>query len=110
MGASGLGKEFDIVVVGGGIAGITAGLTAARLGRSTLVLTGSTLGGHLITIEKIDGYPGFPDGVPGYDLCPIAQEQAMAAGAEFAMTNLTGLERRADAWQVVTEGESVRSA
>ena len=106
MGTSGLGKQFDIVVVGGGIAGLTAGLTAARLGRSTLVLTGATLGGHLITIEKIDGYPGFPDGVPGYDLCPIAQEQAMAAGAEFAMTNLTGLERSGDAWQVVAEGES----
>jgi thioredoxin reductase (NADPH) len=101
-----LGKEFDVVVVGGGIAGLTAGLTAARVGRSTLVLTGATLGGHLITIEKIDGYPGFPEGVPGYDLCPIAQEQAMAAGAEFAMTNLTGLERSGDGWQVVAEGES----
>jgi thioredoxin reductase (NADPH) len=107
MGASGLGREFDIVVVGGGIAGLTAGLTAARLGRSTLVLTGATLGGHLITIEKIDGYPGFPEGVPGYDLCPIAQEQAMAAGAEFAMTNVTGLVRAGDVWQIATEEENV---
>ena len=99
-------REFDIVVVGGGIAGLTAGLTAARLGRSTLVLTGATLGGHLITIDKIDGYPGFPEGVPGYDLCPIAQEQAMAAGAEIAMTNVTGVARSGDGWQVVAEGES----
>jgi len=106
MGVPGLAKEFDIVVVGGGIAGLTAGLTAARLGRGTLVLTGATLGGHLITIEKIDGYPGFPDGVPGYDLCPIAQEQAMAAGAEFAMTNVTGLDRSGETWQVATEGEN----
>ncbi len=107
MGASCLGKQFDIVVVGGGIAGLTAGLTAARLGRSTLVLTGATLGGHLITIEKIDGYPGFPEGVPGYDLCPIAQEQAMTAGAEFAMTNVTGLVRAGDVWQIATEEEDV---
>lgn len=102
-----MSRQFDIAVVGGGIAGLTAGLTAARLGRSTLVLTGTTLGGHLITIEKIDGYPGFPDGVPGYDLCPIAQEQATSAGAEFAMTNVTGLERNGDAWQLATEGESL---
>ena len=107
MRVPGLAKEFDIVVVGGGIAGLTAGLTAARLGRGTLVLTGATLGGHLITIEKIDGYPGFPEGVPGYDLCPIAQEQAMAAGAEFEMTNVTGLTRAGDAWRIATEAESV---
>ena len=98
--------DFDIVVVGGGIAGLTAGVTAARLGRSTLVLTGTTLGGHLIAIEKIDGYPGFPDGVPGYDLCPIAQEQATAAGAEFAMANVTGLERAGEAWRLATEADS----
>jgi thioredoxin reductase (NADPH) len=76
LGDVGLSGEFDIVVVGAGIAGLTAGLTAARLGRRTMVLTGSTLGGHLITIDKIEGYPGFAEGVPGYDLCPIAQEQA----------------------------------
>ena len=102
-----MGREFDIVVVGGGIAGLTAGLTAARLGRSTLVLTGTTLGGHLITIEKIDGYPGFPEGVPGYDLCPIVQEQATAAGAELAMANVTALERAGAVWQLAAEGESV---
>jgi thioredoxin reductase (NADPH) len=100
-----LSREFDIVVVGGGIAGLSAGLTAARLGRSTLVLTGTTLGGHLISIEKIDGYPGFPDGVPGYDLCPIAQEQATAAGADVEMAELTRLERSGDVWQLATPGE-----
>lgn len=100
-----MAREFDIVVVGGGIAGLTAGLTAARLGRSTLVLTGEVLGGHLLNIEKIDGYPGFAEGVPGYELCPIAQEQAMAAGAEFAMTSLTALEREGERWAVATAGE-----
>src|ERR1035438_6917129 len=44
----------------------------------------------LRTVEKIDGYPGFPEGVPGYDLCPMLQDQAAAAGAEFM---ITGLER-----------------
>lgn len=75
-------------------------MTAARLGRSTLVLTGDTLGGQLLSIEKIDGYPGFADGAPGYDLCPIAQEQATAAGAEFAMANLMRLERDGATWRV----------
>ena len=78
--------EFDVVIAGGGIAGLTAAVTAARLGRKTLVLTGDVPGGQLMSIEKIDGYPGFPEGVPGYDLCPMLQDQAAAAGAEFMMT------------------------
>jgi thioredoxin reductase (NADPH) len=101
-----LTKEFEIVVVGGGIAGLSAGLAAARLGRSTLVLTGDTLGGQLLNIEKIDGYPGFTEGVPGYDLCPMVQEQAAGAGAEFAMASLTALERRDPLWRVATPSES----
>lgn len=98
---------FDIVVVGGGIAGLTAGLTAARLGRSTLVITGDTLGGQLLTIERIDGYPGFPEGVPGYDLCPIAQEQAAEAGAEIRMIEATGLAPDGEGWTVTTPSSQV---
>ena len=95
-------EEYEIVVIGAGIAGLSAGLTGARLARSTLVITGDALGGQLLNIEKIDGYPGYTDGIAGYDLCPIVQEQAAAAGAAFAMTKLTGLERNGQAWQVST--------
>jgi thioredoxin reductase (NADPH) len=97
-----LTTEFDIVVAGGGIAGLTAGLTSARLGRKTLVLTGDILGGQLLSINRIDGYPGFPEGVAGYDLCPMAQEQAAAAGAEFAMTEVTDVAPRGERWRVAT--------
>jgi thioredoxin reductase (NADPH) len=78
---------------------LTAALTAVRVGRSTMVLTGATLGGQLLSINKIDGYPGFPDGVPGYDLCPIAQEQATAAGAVLKMTDLVDLEYGDGTWR-----------
>ncbi|MGD8340983.1 MAG: FAD-dependent oxidoreductase [Gammaproteobacteria bacterium] len=104
-----MSSDFDIVVVGGGIAGLSAGLAAARLGRSTLVLTGEVLGGHLLNIDKIDGFPGFAEGVPGYDLCPIAQEQAMEAGAEFQMTSLSSLEPAGDAW-ALESGDTSYSA
>lgn len=79
---------YEIIIAGGGIAGLTAGMTAARLGRKTIVLTGGVPGGHLISIERIEGYPGFPEGVSGYELCPMVQEQAMEAGAEFAADEL----------------------
>ena len=86
-----MGTDFEVVVAGGGIAGLTAGTVAARLGRKTLVLTGDLFGGNLLSIERIEGYPGFPDGVAGYELCPTAQGQATEAGAEFAMTTLDSL-------------------
>lgn len=98
--------EFDIVVAGGGISGLTAGMEAARLGRKTLILTGGVFGGHLLSIEKIDGYPGFPDGVAGYELVPMTQGQAVEAGAELAMTEITGLEHEGEGWRVTAgDGE-----
>jgi thioredoxin reductase (NADPH) len=106
-----LATEFDVVIAGGGIAGLTAGVTAARLGRKTLVLTGDVPGGQLMSIDKIDGYPGFPEGVPGYDLCPMLQEQAAAAGAEFMMTGLERLDPQDGQWRVTTgEGDILARA
>ena len=101
---------YDLVIVGGGVAGLTAGLTSARVGRKTRVLTGESLGGHLVSIERIDGYPGFPDGIPGYDLCPIIQEQAVGAGAEFAAGEATALHNEDGSWRVTTtQGADVRA-
>lgn len=97
-----LADQYDIVIAGGGIAGLSAGLAAARRGRRTLVLTGDVLGGHLLSIETIEGYPGFPEGVPGYDLCPMAEEQTTEAGAEIAAGEITGLHAADGAWRVAT--------
>jgi thioredoxin reductase (NADPH) len=98
--------DFDVVIAGGGIAGLTAGMLSARLGRSTLVVTGLSPGGHLVTIDRIDGMPGFPEGVPGYELCPIAEEQAQEAGAEFRASEVERLEQLDGGWRVGTpEGD-----
>jgi thioredoxin reductase (NADPH) len=106
-----LDTEFDVVIAGGGIAGMTAGVTTARLGRKTLVLTGDVPGGQLMSIEKIDGYPGFPEGVPGYELCPMLQEQAAAAGSEFVLTGLERLDSYEGKWRVTTgEGDILARA
>jgi thioredoxin reductase (NADPH) len=104
-----LDQDFDILIAGGGIAGLTGALAAARLGRKTFVLTGDVLGGLLLSIDKVDGFPGFADGIPGYELCPMIQEQAVAAGAQFAAASLDSIERREDVWQAVSGKSHLRT-
>jgi len=98
-------KEYDIVVAGGGIAGLTAGRAAAQTVLSTFMLTGNEFGGNLLSIEKIDGFPGYPDGVAGYELCPITQGDAVQAGAELVPMKLLSLEQKDERWLVHTEAE-----
>lgn len=95
-------QQFDVVVVGGGVAGLTAGLFSARLGRSTLLLEAVMPGGHVGSIVKIEDFPGFPEGVAGYDLGPMIQEQAANAGAEFQMAELQTLTARDGGWRIAT--------
>lgn len=102
--------RYDILVIGGGLAGLTAGLFAARAGRATLVLEPAVPGGHLLNIQKIEDFPGFPDGVSGFEIGPNTQMQAMNAGAEFAMAEVQSLSRDGNEasadWLVsTTEGE-----
>lgn len=95
-------QSYDLVVIGGGLAGLTAGMFSARYGRSTLVLESLVPGGHLINVETIEDFPGFPNGIPGYDLAPTVHEQAEKAGAEFQLAEVTALEQAAPLWRVVT--------
>jgi thioredoxin reductase (NADPH) len=96
---------YDVIVVGCGLAGLTAGLFSARHGLSTLVLEANIPGGHLISIEKIEDFPGFPDGIAGYDLCPTVQRQAADQGAEFQRADVLSLEAQESFWFVATEEE-----
>lgn len=101
----------EVVVVGCGLAGMSAALTSARLGRRTMILTGGVPGGQLVSINKIEGVPGFADGVAGYDLCPITQEQADQAGVEFSMAGCDALVADGDGWRVAsTEGDILTRA
>jgi thioredoxin reductase (NADPH) len=85
-------REFDLVVVGGGLAGLTAAMYGGRYGLSTAVVDQMGAGGQIVNVEKIENYPGFPEGIAGYDLGPMVQEQAEAAGAEFVMDTMEALE------------------
>lgn len=98
--------EYEVVVIGGGMAGLTGGLFAARYGRSTLVLVADVPGGHLCNIERVEDFPGFPEAIAGFELGPKLQQQAASAGAEFRMGAVTELKRAGYDWIVATgDGE-----
>jgi thioredoxin reductase (NADPH) len=103
--------ECEIAVVGGGPAGLTAALFAARHGRSTILFDPLGAGGAILNTERVEDFPGFAEGVSGFELGPRMQEQAAAAGAVFELDEVRRLEPRGEQWAVVTaSGELVAGA
>src|SRR5437764_979506 len=96
--------EYDLLIVGAGLAGLTAGLYAARFGLRTAIVEHMASGGQVLNVEKIENFPGFPQGIAGFDLGPLVQEQADNAGAEFIMDTANRLERSGDA--LILHGEA----
>src|SRR6186997_1022206 len=83
--------DFDLLIVGAGLAGLTAGLVGARFGLRTCIVEHMATGGQVLNVEKIENFPGFPDGIAGFDLGPLGMDQAAQAGAEFLMDAVSSL-------------------
>ena len=89
-------KIYDMLIIGGGPAGFTAALYAARAGLSVLVLEKLSAGGQMALTEKIDNYPGFPEGIDGFTLASRMQGQAERFGAETVLAEVLALDLRAE--------------
>ena len=74
-------KIYDLVIIGGGPGGYTAALYGARAGLSTLILEKLSAGGQMALTHQIDNYPGFPEGIDGFELAESMQQQAERFGA-----------------------------
>ncbi|WP_139796624.1 thioredoxin-disulfide reductase [Desulfacinum hydrothermale] len=83
---------YDIVIIGAGPAGLAAGLYANRARYNTLVLEKVGVGGQLLSYEKVDNYPGFPEGVSSFELVELFKAQAEKFGMQHKNADVTGLE------------------
>lgn len=83
---------YDIIILGGGPAGYTAAMYAGRSGLDTLIIEKLSVGGQMALTDKIDNYPGFPQGIDGFSLGQTMKEGADLAGAKTEFAEITGTE------------------
>lgn len=94
---------WDIIIVGGGTAGLTAAVYGARAGREVLLLESSLYGGQIVTAHEIENYPAIPH-ISGADFATALYEQAKAMGTTFALEPVTAVSTEGEQRVVTTPG------
>ena len=85
-------NHVDVAIVGGGPGGYTAALYCARAGLETLVLEKLSAGGQMATTSQVENYPGFDEGIDGFELAERMQRGAQRFGARTLLAEVTGLD------------------
>ncbi|MCL5959131.1 MAG: thioredoxin-disulfide reductase [Chloroflexi bacterium] len=102
------GKLFDVIIIGGGPAGLSAGLYAARNGLNVLLLEGGTIGGQAAATERIENWPGCHQGT-GAEVMGFLRKQAEAFGLKVLMVGVTDVDLEGRIKQVYTPKGTLRA-
>jgi thioredoxin reductase (NADPH) len=89
-------EKYDVVIIGGGAAGLTAGIYCGRARLNTLLIEKSLVGGLATYTNEIENYPGFPDGATGLGLMELFHKQAKKFGVNFKLTDVKGVTLKGD--------------
>ena len=104
-------REYEVVIIGGGPAGLTAGIYTARARLKSLLIEKGATGGWIINAGVVENYPGFPDGINGLELADAMQQQAVKFGLETLTAEVNGLELKGEHKLIKTsEGDVVARA
>jgi len=99
-------KSYEVIIIGGGPAGLTSALYASRARLSTLLIENALFGGQMTTTELIENYPGFPQGVTGDELSRLMEDQAKRFGAEMVNQEIVEVKLEGDLKSVRTHESS----
>lgn len=106
-----LNELYEIAILGGGPAGLAAGLYAARATRRTVCFERKVSGGQIALTSRVENYPGFVEGINGYDLALQMEEQATRYGLEMRYHSVLALERDGRRFRLKTaEGDALANA
>ena len=99
----------DLIIIGGGPAGYTAALYAARANLEPLVIEGMMFGGQLMITSDVENYPGYPEGVLGPEMMKDFRSQAERFGAEFLTEDVTSVDFSERPFTIEVEGNEYRA-
>jgi len=103
------GKVYDLIILGGGPAGLTAALYASRAKLDTLLIEKSLPGGQISITDWVENYPGFPDGISGMELARKMEEHARKFGATIILEEVVDVDLKADPKIVKTTRREYRT-
>lgn len=95
--------QYDVIIIGGGAAGLAASIYAVRAMLKTLVIEKKAVGGQILLTGEIENYPGFPEPVDGPELAALYEKQAARFGVEFEYDTVTSLDVAGAVKRVVCE-------
>jgi thioredoxin reductase (NADPH) len=99
-------KNYQLIIIGGGPAGLSAGLYASRSKLDALLIEKAGLGGQILNAEMVENYPGFPQGISGAELGELIAQQATKYGLPTVFAEVQGIELKGDEKAVITsEGQ-----
>lgn len=104
MSASSDSKLYDVLIIGGGGAGLTAALYTSRAKLSTLLLEKLTPGGQIALTDIVENYPGFPEGITGGEISQRMEDQAKRYGTEVLYEEVAGIEKQDKGFAVKAAG------
>ncbi len=94
--------KYDVIIIGAGPAGYTAGIYSARARHNTLILSGILPGGQLVNTTDVENYPGFDDGILGPDLMIVMRKQTERMGAKIIDAEVTKVDFQSKPFKVST--------